>query len=736
MPTTLQRPPPARRKLLPFVWNAGNRRDPFNQALPFLLGSMLLCTTTLTGQVSGWVLLIFLGCTVWRLLAERRGWELPSMVVRAAIFVPSVALVAKLYGTQPTAGSLLAFLIVLLALKVLELRTARDFTVVALLGYFMVLSGLFYDQSFALCLYLGIAVLFNTFALIRVHLGQTTRTFWPVLRLACGLLLQATPLVVLLFIIFPRVQVSFLRRISNASNGTTGMSDHLQPGSIASLTQSNETAFRVLIIPKRQLPQVQLPQTQLYWRGVVLSKCEGDMSWRPGSSPTQYTKLTHSMSAALWWSVHYLQFTPYDALEPSDDAVQQRVMVFPSGERWLFALDRPVKIVATTSTKPRFNETVQVLSSAQVSSYNVIYNVFSDTSDTTPFDLPPEARKYYTQVPRDVTPRVLALVQGWQKDRATPAAIIRAAEVFFRDSGFTYTLSPGALPQGRALEYFLFESRRGFCEHYAAAFCSLMRAGGIPCRIVVGYQGGEVNKWSGWYSVKQSDAHAWCEVWLTGRGWQRVDPTGLVAPERVNLGADSFASLASSGFNLDSRLGGRLDSIGWVHWLKHNTTMAWESIDQQWNNMVIGYDPDVQFSFLQSMGLGNFTMFVGVALAVAAAFSILVLGAAAMQLIQGLPGWWQRAPEDAARTAYDRFCRRLADVTGLRRKDSEGPLDYAARATVQRPDLAEDIEGITRQYVNLRYTLADSGLTNTALAGLQEAIRKFRPVVLRAARNA
>ena len=265
MPATLiTARPSARRLLAPRAGKgAALKRAPYNHALPFLLGGLVICATTLFGQVAWWTLALFIGSALWRIIAEQKGWELPSMTVRLTIFAPSVAGIVMTQGIEPSAGSLMATLIVLLSLKVLELRTARDFTVVALLSYFMVLSGLFYDQGFALCLYLSLAVLLNTVALVRVHLGGRPGTFWPAVRLAGGLLMQATPLVILLFIIFPRVQLNFLKRMAHGGDGSTGMSDHLQPGEIEKLVLSNETAFNVRI----ESPQP-LPLSQLYWRGV------------------------------------------------------------------------------------------------------------------------------------------------------------------------------------------------------------------------------------------------------------------------------------------------------------------------------------------------------------------------------------------------------------------------------------------------------------------------------------
>ena len=256
-----------------------------------------------------------------------------------------------------------------------------------------------------------------------------------------------------------------------------------------------------------------------------------------------------------------------------------------------------------------------------------------------------------------------------------------------------------------------------------------MRIAGIPSRVVVGYQGGEFNSWGGYYLVRQSDAHAWCEVWLEGKGWQREDPTALVAPERVSFGAGSYAALAGDGaLSAEARLErlSALNSPGSVRWLLHHTLLAWDGVDQQWNLFVLGYDQDKQQSALQSLGLENMSLLGGTAMVLAAVATILLGGTATMRAFKRGPA----AASDPARTLYGRFCRRLAAAAGLEHNESEGPLDFARRAAAVLPEQAAVIQGITDLYVAARYApTADAGRKKggAALTAFREAVKKFHP---------
>ena len=266
----------------------------------------------------------------------------------------------------------------------------------------------------------------------------------------------------------------------------------------------------------------------------------------------------------------------------------------------------PVGVRPSSSVQAQLYS-ADVLENRQPIYSNVSYTAISELN---PVDLPmtPGRRAAYSRLPTDISERAKKLAQSWHPPGRSDDDVIRAGQQFFRDGGFFYTLTPGLLPKEGALDYFLFKSRHGFCEHYAAAFSTLMRAAGLPARIVVGYQGGEYNGWGGHYTVRQSDAHAWSEVWVTGKGWQREDPTAVVAPDRVSYGAENYEAVAAdSSLSAEARLErlNALNTPGSWRWLVHYTLLAWDGLDQQWNVAVLGYDQDKQQTALHMAGVSN-----------------------------------------------------------------------------------------------------------------------------------
>ncbi len=519
---------------------------------------------------------------------------------------------------------------------------------------------------------------------------------WPSARLALGLSVQALPLVVLMFLIFPRVQASFLLRLSNPNVGLTGMSDHLQPGTFGSLVQSDEIAFRAKVNDGTVLAQ-----NQLYWRGVVLEIAESAMAWR---------------------ATEPIPLPPRQTLPGAvTDRVEQVITVMPHGERWLFALDRPVEVKGTSGFRAQACTTDVLRSQTPV--YNkTIYTAVSDLASDPAVLFSPGLRRSYTRVPPGVGDQSLDLARRLRRPGARDEDVVRAALRYFGTEGFSYSLTPGPLPADNALDYFLFQSKKGFCEHYAAAFTSLMRAAGVPSRLVVGYQGGEFNSWGRYYTVRQSDAHAWAEVWLEGRGWVREDPTAVIAPDRVSYGAQGYAALSP-----DNELGGsrldrlrRLNAPGPLRWLGHNALLAWDSLDQQWNQAVLGYDAEQQLNLLQRFNLGDLDILGGTVLTLASVFSLLAIGmAGARFLTRG-----RAVRSDPARELYALFCARLARAAKVVRQDNEGPLDFARRAAQALPAQANDIRRITDLYVASRYA-ADAG--ERGLGTFAREVRRFRP---------
>ena len=283
------------------------------------------------------------------------------------------------------------------------------------------------------------------------------------------------------------------------------------------------------------------------------------------------------------------------------------------------------------------------------------------------------------------------------------AAIVNTALSYFNRQGFQYTLEPPLLGTNN-IDEFLFETRQGFCEHYASAYTLVMRAAGVPARVVTGYQGGERNPVGGYWIVRNRDAHAWAEVWLAGAGWTRVDPTAAVAPQRVELGlADALPAAERPLLDLPA---------DWLRPLRQ----GWDYLNNGWNQWVLGYDFQRQRRLLGALSpsLASLKGMLWAMLAGAA----LILGGLALTLFR--PG--RRAPRDAVERLYARFLARL-EAVGLSKGAAEGPSDFAARAARDRPDLAGPIRSITGRYIALRY----GGGPEQARRELRLAIRAFRP---------
>ncbi|MSR13974.1 MAG: DUF4129 domain-containing protein [Gammaproteobacteria bacterium] len=307
-------------------------------------------------------------------------------------------------------------------------------------------------------------------------------------------------------------------------------------------------------------------------------------------------------------------------------------------------------------------------------------------------------------LPRQRHPRAVALAQRWVKEAQSPRAVVLRGLAYFKTQGFAYTLLPPALP-GDSVDQFLFETRAGFCEHFAASFTVLMRAAGIPARVVTGYQGGEYNPVSDYLLIRQRDAHAWAEVYLPHEGWVRVDPTSVVAPSRLSLGIESFADMRSP-----LRI---LDRNGSVFRAWRGAAAWWEAVNFEWAQWVLGYSTQRQQDFLAELGWEDVEagdLLFGLTGEVA-----LILGGLARVTLKS------RNSTDPVVRAYAEFCRKLAHVQ-LLRAPHEGPLSYAQRVVLTRPDLGSDVAHITALYTTLRYAGA-----RIAPSLLRNLVRKFSP---------
>jgi len=404
-------------------------------------------------SLATWVPCVFLLALAIEFWMEPRGYRLRFATLKLMLAAAALFAIFASYGFLKGVEPAVSLLVVLMSLKILEAQTAREFQVMVLIGWVLCLCGFFLSQDFAIALCLLIAFALLLVALIQFHRGSSPGAFWPPLGTACKLLVQAAPLVVLLFLFFPRINSGFRLELRDLRSASTGFSDQLSPGSIATLANSSDIAFRAEF-PGGKTP----PPGPMYWRGAVMWRCDG-MEWR-----AQYTPASTSRSSS--------QF-------PTGNTIRQRILLAPHGARWMFALDRPfesprgavlVRGDYLWSTQPiRKPRRYEVVSSPEVAAKELTAN----------------ERREALDVPSSLSPAVRELAQSWTAHNSTPRAIINSALQFFRTQDFRYSLTPGEYRKND-LEQFLFHRRVGFCEHYAASFATLMRLAGIPARVVVG----------------------------------------------------------------------------------------------------------------------------------------------------------------------------------------------------------------------------------------------------------
>src|SRR5262249_46375106 len=416
-----------------------------------------------------------------------------KLLLAAGALVAVFASYGSLKGIEPV----VSLLVVLMSLKVLEAHTRREFQVMVLIGLVLCLCGFVLSQDFAIALCLLTAFALLLVALIQFHRGSSPGAFWSPLGTTCRLLFQAAPIVVLLFILFPRINPGFWFQLRAIRSASTGFSDRISPGSVAALANSSDIAFRA------EFPgETTRPPGPMYWRGLVMWYCDG-MEWRAPHDPTPLSR--SSMQS------------------PKGNTIRQRIMLAPHGARWMFALDRPFEVpLGAVLARGNYLWSVQEIRKAR--RYEVVSSPGAAGKELTPAE-----RREALEVPTWISTAVRDLAQSWARQASNPRAVVNSALQFFQTQDFRYSLSPGEY-QNNDLDQFLFHRRVGFCEHYAASFATLMRLAGIPARVVVGYLGGEYNDLGHFFLVRQADSHAWCEVWLAEIGWTRVDPTTAVAP--------------------------------------------------------------------------------------------------------------------------------------------------------------------------------------------------------------
>jgi len=615
------------------------------------------------GTLATWVPSFFLLTLAMKFWMEPKGYRLRCAIWKLVLAAVTLAAIFFSYGSLKGIEPGVSVLVVLMSLKILEAHTAREFQVMVMIAWMLCLCGFFLSQDFAIALCLLAAFALLLVALIQFHGGSSSESFWSPVSATCKLLAQAAPLVVLLFLLFPRINTAFRFEIRDLRSAASGFSDRLSPGSIASLTNSSDIAFRAEF-PDRKTR----PPGPMYWRGIVMWHCEG-MEWRAPYAPASSSDSSTQ--------------------SPGDKAIRQRITIAPHGARWMFALDRPFE-VPPKAMLARGNYLWSFQPIRKARRYEVISSL-----EVTGKELQPRERKEALELPASISPAVRDLAQSWiARNSKNPRATVNSALQFFRTQRFRYSLSPGEYKKND-LDEFLFHRRVGFCEHYATSFATLMRLTGTPARVVVGYLGGEYNDLGRFFLVRQADTHAWCEVWLPDSGWTRVDPTSAVAPGRASLDLNSFLERRIASGEMETRRSAFVTQLTRSA-IFTNIRLAWEALNYEWDARVLGFDADTQESLLASVGIAKRGPFLLIAETLVIAAALLVIYAGWMQLRS-------RSRVDRVKALYKRFCREAARL-GVRRSPWEGPSDFSKRAAQLLPKESERIRQISDTYIALRYS--------------------------------
>ena len=631
-----------------------------------------------------WVSVIFASMLGWRCMAIWGGWHLPSKQHRRmkwlhlSIATLATVLLLTSYGTLIGRDAGVALLTVMLGLKVVEIRTSRDYYLSCFLGYFLVVTNFFYSQSIPNAVLMFIVVAILTTCLISLNDAKQALTGRSQFKLASQMLLQAIPLMLLLFVLFPRVPGPLWGLPSDAYSAKTGIDDSMTLGKISQLIQSDEIAFRV------KFNGQQPTQSELYWRGPVLWHSDG-VTW---------TELNNNKTS----TVPNNKTSTVPNIKTLGPAYNYTATVEAHNDHWLFALDLPNAL--PTGIKAHYTQYGQLLSDNPLRqrqqyqlSAHTQYRFNEDNSSNLDDAL---------QLANNRHPRKQQLAQQWLQQTHEPLELVQLALTYFNQQDFYYTLSPPLLA-GDTIDNFLFESRRGFCEHYAASFTILMRAAGVPTRIVTGYQGGEINPVDDFLVIRQRDAHAWTEVWIKGQGWIRIDPTAAVAKHRIEQGMNTIMPL-----NMRSPL--LLSNSRQLAELWQTLRNNWDALDNSWNQWILAYGPELQKEFLSKLGMFN-PNWQQMVIWLSISISIVLL-------LISLLTFYQRKRLIPVVYLYQKFCNKVI----LNRKASEGPIDFADRVKLLYPNNSAEIDHINQLYINLHY-----GNKSASIDDLKQAIKAFTP---------
>jgi len=617
---------------------------------------------------------------VWRLLAEFRNWKPMPMVLRILATAVAVGALVTTYGGLMGRRAAVSMLVLMLSLKLLETFRVRDARVVASLSLFLCGTQFLFSQGVPMIVYIISCLLSSLIAFMYLQrceaydvLGEapdTDRNLFTEIGFGSALLALAFPIGLALFLLFPRWGSPLWGLPEDALDARSGLSDSMTPGSIQGLFMDDSPAFRAKF--EGGMPR----NSDLYWRGPVFWEFDGST-----------------------WQVSYLSRNLLAENKPDQNKAPFRyvVQMEPTEQKWLFALDYPALVPRRTKMTIDY----QLITSRPVTQLRE-YVMASDPGFQDTPKLKQTLLRAALELPQGFNPRTAELISAWRKEAKSDSEIVQRALQHFNQQEFRYTLNPPLLSK-HTVDEFMFDTQEGFCEHYASAFTVMMRMAGIPARVVTGYQGGFYNNIGSYVLVRQSDAHAWSEVWIRGSGWTRIDPTAAVAPERVERGA--MESIDQRRYMFD------------FQWLR-NARNTFDLFQRGWNNWVVTFGSERQSRLLSIFGwdIAGPTKLVITLIAV-----ILVVGAIIFLLAPLLLKFRSSKKPDPLQRSWKKFLQKLKK-TGFEPRPSMAAMELAAIANGQLKYNGDAIVRIAELYTLCRYSL-NAG----SQAELTELIRQFEP---------
>ena len=597
-----------------------------------------------------WVSAIVIVSLGWRCLQNLdKISEMPKWVVIPLVFFGGIGVFAE-YWTIVGRDAGLALLTVMTSFKFLESKRHRDLLILVFLCYFLIATHFLFSQSIFTAGLMFATLVVITATLITINQRDDKIDLKQLLSSSARLVALSVPLMLILFILVPRVPGPLWGISNEQRGGVTGLSDHMSPGQISNLIRSNEVAFRVDFEDK--VPD----QSMLYWRGPVMARYNGSRWYRARRQVLNRFNLT--------------------VTEP---AIKYTVTLEPNGEYWLLALDMPTKLVPDSLMTADF----QLISKKKINDL-MRYSMESRLAYQVGENESLEYLGLTLEFPANSNPETISLGKSLAERFDRNEDIIDAVLAMFREQEYFYTLQPPILGDN-AVDEFLFGTRRGFCEHYAGSFALLMRAAGIPARVVTGYQGGEYNNVGNYLIVRQSDAHAWTEVWLENKGWVRIDPTAAVSPSRIEQGLDEALPDDESIFRIQNR-----------NPLFGNLLYSWDNMQHSWNDWVINYDNRKQRNFLSKLELGieNWSDMV---------FALIFLLLSVTGFYWLIVRYRERPPKpEAYEILFKRVLKKLSK-RGFQKRPSEDTRAFLERVSDRDFPQREQLADIVELYNRIKY---------------------------------